>query len=190
MISESENLSAEQSLDIITKMIRQAQGKVQRNTFYFLLWGWVVTLANIGMYVLIQLEYQYPYIVWTITIPAWIVTMLKGYQQGKTAPSGTHFDRITAWLWVTFGICIFTLVAFGYKINWQLNPVILIVSAIPTIASGVILRFTPLIMGGISFWAFGIICFLVPGETQFLIGALAIACGYLVPGYILKKKEN
>ncbi|HEX5168990.1 MAG TPA: hypothetical protein VFW11_07435 [Cyclobacteriaceae bacterium] len=189
-MDDDKNLTAHESLEIITAMIRQAKGNARDNAFYFLLWGWVVTLANIGMYLLIQLNYPRPYVVWSIVIPAWIFTMYKGVKQGRNESAMTHLDRISAWLWVSFGIVVFTLIAFGYKINFQLNPLILIVAAIPTLVSGIILRFNPLIIGGILFWFFGIVNFLLPMPYQNLLGALAIICGYLIPGYMLKSKNE
>lgn len=191
MKNESDsNLTAQQSLDIITGMIQEAKGKVRKNAFHFLLWGWVITIANLGMYTLSKLDYPYPYIVWTLTIPAWIISMYKGYRQSKEDHVSTHFDTISLWLWVCFGICIFTLVAFGYKLNYQINPLIITISAIPTFVSGVLLRFKPMMFGGAAFWIFGIIGFLTPIETQPLIGAVAILCGYLVPGYLLKNRKD
>jgi hypothetical protein len=190
MKTESENLSAQESLDIITRMIREAKGKAQQNGFHFLLWGWVVATANLGMYLLIQLDYARPYVVWAITIPAWIASMYVGFRQGKSERNTTHLDTITGWLWICFGICIFTLVAFGGKLNYQLNPLIIVISAIPTFVSGIIIRFKPLMLGGGVMWASGIICFLSPVETQPLIGAAAVLCGYLVPGYLLKSKKD
>jgi hypothetical protein len=190
MNSDTPDLSAKQSLDIITNMILEAKGNVQRNNFYFLLWGWVIVLANIGMYALAQLEYRHPYIVWTITIPAWIFTIYRGFRDGKSKDTATHFDRISGWLWMTFGITIFILVGFGFRINYQLNPVILIISAMPTLVSGIILRFRPLVFGGTAFWIGGIACFLVPVHLQPLIGAVTIVFGYLIPGYMLKRMNN
>jgi hypothetical protein len=78
MKSEWEKLSAQESLDIITTMISEAKGKAQQNGFHFLLWGWVVAMANLGMYILTQLDYPRPYIVWAITIPAWITSLYDG----------------------------------------------------------------------------------------------------------------
>ncbi|HEY0740744.1 MAG TPA: hypothetical protein VGD40_04745 [Chryseosolibacter sp.] len=188
-MKEENSLTAQESLDIITSMIREAKGNMSRNGFYFLLWGWVIIIANLGMYALQKVGYQYFYIVWAITVPAWIISMVRGFREGKAQHKTTHLDTISMWVWVTFGITIFTLVAFGSKINYQLNPVILTISSIPTFLSGVLIRFKPLMLGGISFWIFGIISFLTPVETQPLVGALAILCGYIVPGYILKTKE-
>ncbi|HYG18365.1 MAG TPA: hypothetical protein VD816_05520 [Ohtaekwangia sp.] len=186
---ETEKLTARESLDIITAMIEKAKGNVQRNAFYFLLWGWVIVLANLGMYTLLRVGYERPALVWLITIPAWIYSIYYGYRREKSRATTTHFDRISTGLWLSFGVCIFTLVFFGYKINFQLNPVILLITAVPTFVSGIIIRFKPLMIGGVAFWAFGIVNFLVPMDLQFLFGAMAIVCGYLVPGYMLKNKE-
>lgn len=121
---------------------------------------------------------------------AWIYTIIRMFTRIKVQRTTTHFDRISRWLWMSFGLVIFTLVFFGFKINYQLNAVVLVVAAIPTLVSGVILKFPPLVVGATIFWVCGVMNFLVPMETQPLIGAIAIACGYLVPGYILKSKEG
>jgi hypothetical protein len=191
MKPDSEILTAQQSLDIITQMIRAAKGNVQQNSFYFLLWGWVIVLANLGMFILGTISYEHPHIVWAITIPAWIISIVRSFREGKSeGKSATHFGKISGSLWLSFGVVIFTLVAFGFKINYQLNPVILLISSIPTFATGVIIRFRPLMIGGIVFWIGGIISFLLPMEMQPLLGAIAITCGYLIPGYLLKTMKG
>ncbi|MBL7857107.1 MAG: hypothetical protein JNM57_05405 [Cyclobacteriaceae bacterium] len=189
METNSEKLSAQQSLDIIADMIDQAKGSVQQNSFYFLLWGWTILIANLGMFSLIKLHYEYPYAIWLITIPPWLYSLYQGYNRDGSAKSVTHLGKITVWLWLSFGIVIFTLVVFGYQINFHLNPVILVVSAMPTLLSGIVIKFKPLIVGGIVFWVMGIICFMVPTDIQYLVGALAILGGYIIPGYMLKTKQ-
>jgi hypothetical protein len=191
MKTETENLDTQDSLKIITSMIQQAQGNMQKNSFYFLLWGWVIALANLGMYGLMKFtDYPHPYIVWSITILAWIVSLYHGYRQRSEARVTTHFDRIAMWSWLSFGITAFIIVFFGWKINYNINPVLLTVSAIPTLIAGVILKFRPLILGAICFWIMAILCFIADSELQYLIGALAVVLGYLVPGYILRMKTD
>ena len=183
-------LSAQESLDLIASMIQEAKGNVQRNNFFFLLWGAVVVVCNIGMYALSMLHSPYAYAVWALTIPAWIFTIVKSFSKSRTQSTSTHFDKISGWLWISYGITVFILVGFGYKINFQINAVIMLISAIPTLVSGVILRFSPLVAGGIAFWIGGVICFMAPKEIQPLIGAITIVCGYLIPGYMLRKTET
>src|SRR5688572_11132317 len=104
-------MTPQESLDLITSMIRQAQRNVQQSSYYFLLWGWVVALSHASAYVLLMMDYRRPYLVWLLTIPAWIITVYKSRQQGRTARSVSHLDHITWALWTSIGICIFTLVA-------------------------------------------------------------------------------
>lgn len=189
MATNSENLSARESLAIITGMINQAKGHIQRNSFYYLLWGWTVMAAQLGMFLLYQINYRHAYAAWLITIPAWIYTMVRVVTAKKVSSTRTHFDSISGWLWLSYSVIILTLVFFGWKIDYQLNPLILVVTAVPTTVSGVILQFQPLKIGGICFWLCGIVSFLLPMEYQPLIGAIAITSGYLVPGYLLKKQR-
>jgi len=186
----NENLSASESLEIITRMIRKTQGNVKKSGFYFLFWGWVIAIANVGMFLLIQIEYSRPYLIWLITLPAFLVSFLYGLKHRKESRVVTHIDKTTMWLWITFGLSIFTLVPFGSAINWNLNPVILIMTVIPTLVSGILIRFKPLILGGVCIWLCGVICFLVEFPYQYLVGAIAIICGYLIPGYMLKFKRD
>jgi hypothetical protein len=189
MATNTENLTTQESLLIITSMINEAKGHLQKNSFYFLFWGWIILVANLAVFILLKLDYEQPYLAWAITIPAWIITMARIVIKGKQRIAKTHFDSINAWLWISFGITIFCLVFFGGKINYQLNPLIMLVTAIPTVVSGAILKFRPLIAGGIIFWISGITSFLLPIPIQPIVGAFAIAGGYLIPGYLLKSQK-
>jgi hypothetical protein len=190
MERENQILSTEQSLDIITNMIRQAHGTVKRNSVYLILWGIVIILANLGMFVLMWVEYSQPYLVWLIAVPAWVATFYISYKHGQEARMSSHLDRVNSFLWYSYGVIIFTIVVFGFKINYQLNPIILLVSAVPAFVSGTIIKFRPLIFGGVFFWLFGIICFLIGGPWQYLVGAVAVATGHLIPGLLLRNKND
>ena len=190
MKTESENFSPQESLDLITSMINRAKGNVQKNSFYFLLWGWTIMVCNLGIYIMIRfLEMHDPFWIWLLTVPAALVSGLYGRKQEQSRTT-SHLDNINKWLWIGFGVICFTIVIFGFKINYQINPVIICMSAVPTFVSGIMLKFKPLIIGGLLFWISGIILFMLPMEEQFLAAALAIASGYLVPGYLLKAKNS
>jgi len=138
------------------------------------------------VYTLSEIGYTHPYIVWVISIPAWIFTLYVAIKRGRTARVSTPFNRIIFFLWISLGVLIFTFIAFGNRLNHQLSPLILTISAMPTFVSGIILKFKPLIVGGSLFWVLGIVSFIVSAELRPLIGALAVMCGYLLPGYLLK----
>lgn len=184
-----QSFTARQSLDTIAEMILQAKGHILQNSFYFLLWGWVVAIAHLGVFALLQAGYAKPYQMWLITLPAALVSFYYGYRSNRQRGHTTILGQIMLWLWVSFCITLLCLIFFGANINYQLNPLILLLSAIPTLVSGVAMRFRPLVAGGILFWIGGIACFLASFEFQNLIAAGAVIGGYLIPGHLLKSKQ-
>jgi hypothetical protein len=65
-----------------------------------------------------------------------------------------------------------------------------VLTGLPTFATGAILRFKPLIIGGILFWCIGAAGFFVPGTEGALLYVGAMFFGYIVPGYLLKRQED
>lgn len=189
-MNADKDLTPQQSLDMITAMIRQAKGNMQKNSFYFLLWGSTIVIANLGVYILLKFtQVENPFNMFMITLVAAVVSIVYGIRQNKNATVSTHLDEIYKWVWIGFGATCFIFWIFGSKIGWQLNPVIITLCAVPTFISGVLLRFKPLMAGGFAFWILGALIFVVDYETQFLLSAIAVTIGYIVPGYLLKRSE-
>lgn len=190
MSHEQEKLSPQQSLDLITHMINEAKGNVRDNSFYYLLWGWVLVAAHLGSFILIEADFPYPYAVWLIIIPAWIASFVHGSRQAKKQlRTVTHLERVNISLWVSFGVLAVIIPFFGSFINFQINPVILLVGSMATVISGIILKYRPLLIGGFIIFACGLGSFFVSHQQQSLLSAFAIALGYLVPGYRLKMQR-
>lgn len=191
METSTDKLNPEQSLALITSMISQAKGNMKKSSFYFLLWGWTIVVANLGVYVLMKFtSFPNPHLMFAITIPMAIISIIYGIRQEKTSVSTTHLDQVNKWIWIGFGINCFVFAAFAKQIGWMVNPVIIVLCAMPTFVTGIMLRFKPLMYGGIVFWVLGAVIFLVSREDQHLISAVAVALGYLVPGYMLRKSEK
>jgi hypothetical protein len=125
-----------------------------------------------------------------LVIPAWVVSFMYGKRQGEKRPTQTHLDRIYMWLWIAFGISIIPIWAFGSKLNWMINAVILLQAGTATLLSGIIVRFRALLAGGITFWIAGVLCFILSPEHQYMIGGIAVILGYIVPGYLLRKANQ
>lgn len=186
-----EHLSHEQSLAIITSMISTAKGNFKQNSFYFLFWGWIIAIASLGhFYLAAYTDFEAPYVVWLVTIPGWIISMIWGYQQAKKEVVKTYSDTLVLWTWIANTICIVIVIFSGTYINFQITPIILIFAGFATFTTGMIIRYKPLILGGSSFWVAAPIAFAVGGVYVHLITAVAILVGYLIPGYMLKNKKE
>lgn len=89
---------------------------------------------------------------------------------GKEAGYRTHIDIAIIYLWYGFLFAILVILAFsiGGKIPWEMSNVLIIVMyGLGTFVSGGILKFRPLIIGGICCWIIALGAFFILGELPF-----------------------
>lgn len=191
-IMSNKELSKDESLALITEMIGQAKRNVAKGgSFYFLLWGWVVMIANLGHYLIAKFDwYEHPYIVWVLTIPAGIISMVHGAKRSNDAKVKSHLDRLYSQIWLAVFIGVLIILFFMDSVNYNVNAIILTFAGIGTFISGQALRFSPLSMGGIALWIASVIAFNLNPTDQYIVGAVGILAGYLIPGYLLRRAEK
>jgi uncharacterized membrane protein YgaE (UPF0421/DUF939 family) len=66
----------------------------------------------------------------------------------------------------------------------------LLIAGIATTTSGLLIKYRPVIIGGMAFFIFSIAATFVSNEYISLIVCAAIICGYLIPGYFLKSAKE
>ena len=173
-------------------MISQAKSNFDKSgSFYFLLWGWVVMIANLGHYLLSSYtNYEHPYIFWSLTIPAAVVAIVYGVRKRNNMPAKSHFAQLYGEVWIGVGICILLSLIFMSNINFNHGAVILMLAGIGTYMSGRMLKFMPLVVGAIALWIASAVCFNLPETDQYLVSSIGILAGYIIPGYMLKSAEG
>ncbi len=188
---KTDELTNEQSLEIITRMIGEAKRSIARGgSFYFLLWGATVAVANFGHYALDKAEYAMPYLIWLVSLPALVITIIHGKQQGRKNQVSGHFDRIYGHIWLIVGVAMVCTILFMSSINFNHNAVILLLAGAGTYISGCMLRFNPLRIGAIVLVAAACLAFTQSPTDQNLIAGIGIIFGYIVPGVLLKRQEG
>lgn len=187
------NLTQQESLKIIQEMIATSKNNLKDNSFFYLLWGWLVLIASLSNFVLLQIHSEYAYLPWPVLMTAGgIVSGIAGYRLGKKSKVMSHIDKMMVYLWYGFlvVILIFILMAGLQKIHWQnLNPLIISLYGLGTFVSGGVLKFKPLIIGGIACWIISVCAFFVSMDYVLLLTALSVVIAYLIPGYMLKSKS-
>lgn len=186
-------MTPEQSLRLIESMMSQAKRSFSRMSFYFLLWGGLLTLAMVATQVWTGVEpgtrYGAP---WGVAgLVGGALSMWYGARQSRQEAVLNPMDRIINWLWASFVIALL-LVLFTTLLEGD-DPVIPItlMTGIPTFLTGQIMRFRPLVLGGVLFWAAGVVMQLVPDAgARTIVYCAAMVLGYIVPGILLMRKEN
>ncbi|WP_425637080.1 hypothetical protein ACPUEN_16880 [Algoriphagus yeomjeoni] len=180
-------LSSSESLAIITDMIAKVKKEAAGDgSFHLLLWGWVIAICNFGYYALEKANYEHPYYIWILVIPASLFSFYWSYNKRIKAKIKTHLDQILDQIWIGIFIAILIVLAFMPVLGYNHNPVILILAAVGMFATGSIIRATAVKIGSLVLAIAAIIAFLVSVPDQYLVAGIAMVLGYLAPGYYLK----
>jgi len=191
---QEEQFSGDESLRLIQSMINKAKNQFSENGHLYLIWGWVVLVCSITQFVLLYFyQYEKSYLVWFACWGAFIYQAIYIYRREKKKYVRTYTDEIIAYVWVAF---VILMVLFGFHFGKVLgddyykfiSPGFLALYGLPTFLSGAILRFRPLVIGGICCWVLSAISAFVNNDFQLLLLGLAVIIAWIIPGYILQNK--
>jgi hypothetical protein len=195
MENSEKDFSPQQSLALIESMINRAKDKFAEDGSMYLIWGWLVFICSLLQFLLLHVfNYPYHYIVWLATIPVFIYQYFYIKKKYSKKIVVTYADSIIGFVWITFSIVI-VLVGFligqltGGDYYIHITPLLLAVYGMPVFLTGVIVRFKPLIIGGIACWVLCIAStFIKIYDYQFLCIPVAMLVAWIIPGYLLRAK--
>jgi hypothetical protein len=191
MENEEKMMTGEESLRIITEMINKTKVNIRQSSFHLLFWGWLIFACSMSEYLLMKFTgLTHPYYVWFFVIPGAFVSMIYGYVTGRKAKVHTYADMLYMWTWIGFLISAIVLFIVQSKRLDNVAPIILLLAGFPTFISGFIIRFKPLIFGGLIFWVIALVVNFAGPSVAALGMPVAVLTGYLIPGYMLKNKAG
>jgi hypothetical protein len=191
MENEEKQMTGEESFKIITDMINKTKVNIRQGSFHLLLWGWLIFFCSLSAYLLFKFtSITNPWRIWYLIIPGALVSLIYGFINGRKEKVHTYAEMIYTWTWIGFmfaSIVLFILLAKNME---YVGPFILTLAALPTFISGFIIKFRPLIIGGITFWIFALVAHFAGSSVAQLAVPAAMLTGYLIPGYLLKRKVD
>jgi hypothetical protein len=187
MKQDEEKITPEESLVLIRSMIETTKNSLGDSSHYFLLWGWSVLLGCVLQFVLLNIEYPHHYYAWFITPITLIIHGFFIYKDRKKQKVETFINDANRHLWTVIGLSFFVMSFIFSKIGWQYCfPFYILIYGIGTYVSGNLIKFKPLIVGGIINLLLSIITVFLPYRYQMLMTAVAILISYIIPGHLLR----
>jgi hypothetical protein len=185
-------LSPQESLALIADAIRKTKDNFKDNSSYFMLWGWLIAIASFSFFALHQFTaFKFYFLPFHLLVAAGIITTLVWYFKRKGAdPTETYLGYFFSRLWLVLGLGFIVIVFVS--VSQKLPPFLytLVIAAIGTLISGLAMKFKPLIIGGMLFFAAAITGVYIPDVYKPLLAGIAIIAGYLIPGYLLKTAKE
>lgn len=190
MENEEKQLTQEESLRIIHEMIAAAKNDVKADAFIFLLWGWLVFVASISQFILVNLHISWNSAPWMLMPIGGIITAVYSFMKGKKDRTKTNVTESLKYTWIAFTVALLIILFFNSMNYLQVLPIIMALYGMGLFLSGGALRFKPLMIGGIFCWVCAIVGFEIQNMYQLLILATAVLGGYIIPGYLLKMNNK
>lgn len=199
MEESSKILTPEDSLNLIEKFISNYRKNYQSDSYYFLLWGWIIAVASLSHFVILRvlLTLEKYSLINLLSAVNWGLFLILGYlllfshirRKSTKNITRSHLDRFITTLWQTTGWVLLLVVLISLQLGQYPTPFILPVVGLATLINGRIIQFNPLKWGGIIFFIFAIVAAFVINEYQLLVNAVAIILGYIIPGYLLRNSK-
>lgn len=190
-MENTEKLNPTESLNIISKAISQTKDNIKDQSFYYIMWGWLISIASLSNYLLVTFtNFKQAYLPWLILIPVgWIVSITYSIKKERTKKYETYIEIFLKYLWIVLGVSFILVV--NISIWLKINPAtfVLLLAGVGTLVSGLTMKFKPLSIGGISLFGFAISSLFVNNSLTLLITSIAVVVGYLIPAYLLKKSK-
>jgi hypothetical protein len=215
-MAEEQQLSEQESLRLISQMINKAKNSFHDTGIGPMLWGSVIALCSLVTFARVQFGFKLPFDIWLLTLVAILPQIIITSREKKMRRARNYDDAAIDYIWLSFGIAIFLMthinIVFLNKLeeifkaykaatgNWpdfSLNnytgSLMLLLYGFPTVITGAIMKFKPMLWGGIACWLCCIISVYTPIKTDMLLTAFAAVVMWLIPGIILwgkyKKKR-
>jgi len=192
---EDKNLSEKESLELITRMIKNTQSKFEINAGVpFLIFGYLSVIAAVSVWFAVTRtgNPQWNFLWFIILIIGYPVMMITNRKKVKGVKS--FVDGVITKLWIVFGVAAFLVsldAMFFYNIE-NILFIIVLLMGMGTALTGMIIRFLPSIIAGFASIAISFLLLQIEDYDQCLVFAALFVLMMVIPGHILncKGKKN
>ena len=186
-------LTPEESLLLITKTIEHTKKKFRESGHIYIFWGTLIFVVTVIQFFLLRTGSEigtgFPALVYPL---GGIYTYIhyRRKSKGDKWPR-TLIGSVLQTLGILLGLNFMVLgFAFWSDLGNSLIPIFLIFLAFWTIITGISIRFSPLIIGGIVVNLIGFAAFYIDWHYHFLLLTAAAFIAFLIPGILLNIKNK
>lgn len=212
-------MSEQESLELITTMIRRVQGSFHESGTSAILWGSVIAVCGLVSYARMEWALNIGFDIWWLVFAAVIPQVIIIARERRKKLVKTHLQTATNGVWTVFAISIAAMMIYqnvvpgvtddllvkdaiqllqtnaktgqtepiGYFVP-SVSSVYLIIYAFPTMATGLINRFRPMIWGALICYGLFLVSLFTVSKYDMLLVGLAGICNWLIPGLILRNR--
>lgn len=214
-----QKMTEQESLQIITDMIQKAKASFHETGASAILWGSVVGLAGLISFAEQKWSFYIGFDIWLLVLAAIIPQVYISIRENRNRKVVSHHEAMMDAVWMVYGISIFAMLFYVNIIPGEtekllnqegkqlllkaadgtvnpmkpfvpsFNSLLIVLYAIPTLATGIAMRFRPMIIGGIICYIFFVVSCFTSNTWDYLLNGLAGIVNWLIPGIILYNRH-
>ncbi|TGY59354.1 hypothetical protein [Parabacteroides distasonis] len=186
---EDRILTERESLELITRMIKETQENTARYAAYpLLIWGYItLAIALVIWYVLsfVGDYYQIQFLWFLLPVVAFPLTLY--YSRKDSAHRGTrnYIDRIIGQIWMVFGMVGFFLSVASWVGKVDIYFLIPLLMGMGVTLSGSVSRFKPMAVLGMVGVISSFLILWIHGIDRLLVFSVIFVAMMVIPGHLL-----
>ncbi|PKO96841.1 MAG: hypothetical protein CVU12_03670 [Bacteroidetes bacterium HGW-Bacteroidetes-7] len=185
---EERNLTQNESLEIITRMIKETRNNLEKDGgSIYLLWGYVWLFVSLAIYFLLMKtgDYRMQWLWFAIPLIGYpgMIYLLKKEKRGAITFAG----RVIGNIWIVIGV-VAALLSLYMFIDYKAFPILFTMALLINTGvamSGLIIKFKPIIIAGFLGILLSFVILMLNGLDQILIFSLFAVIMLIIPGHIL-----
>lgn len=189
---EDKVLNEKESLELISRMIKNTQNNVKKGEGRpFLIWGYTTVILTLAVWYMVSTTMNYYWYGLWFLLPVVGLSLTYQFCRDHTPGVRTYIDRIVNYVWMVCGGVGFTVSAVSmFDPRLSVLYIVVLLMGIGTTLTGLITRYKPLVVAGILSLLLSFLCLFIKGNDQLLIFAAVFVVMMVIPGHILNHYSN
>jgi hypothetical protein len=183
------HMKTQEQIELINDTINKTKENLKSSSFNFVLWGTLIAMLSFFHHIFPEIVQQtrYSTLLYWVLIPVlgMIFTVIYNIKKRKKTGYETHIGRALKIIWGVFNISWILLVFISAEKNQNPTEAILFLLGVMILITGLLIRFKPFSIGGVSVIVCSIVCVYNSSDSWLLINGIASVLGLLVPGILL-----
>ena len=182
--------SKEEQIEVISKVINSTKENLKPLSVNFIFWGSLIVVMSLMHYSIPQFIQYTEYsslLFWTILpILGMIFTVIYNIKIRKILGYETYLNRVIKIIWGIFNLSWLVIVVIS-SLNGINNPVpeILFLLSTTLLTTGIIIKFKPIVIGGLLLMLFTVYIKFNPNINFLIVNIIGVSLGMLLPGISL-----
>ena len=186
---QQKELTEQESLQLISKMISEAKGYYYENGISALIYGFSVLICSLLSFMMVQKQIAFPFNPFYILIPVFFIQAIVQKRQDQQKKVKTIIDEIIDYVWIGFFLSsIASLSALFAGLDYLVISFVLILLGFATLLTGLIAKFRYHVVCAVICLLMASCSFFLQNQNSYLLLALAACMIWVIPGFILRSK--